>query len=98
MMELDRKLLVYMNEFYLIKDKYEELQKSDDFKKIAFMLAETEDLLSAYKDYYNDNASKYNKVIKCFPICIVSLLKGRKEKLFFDSKNSSDSDYNDFKY
>lgn len=26
-MELDRKLLVYMNEFYLIKDKYEELQK-----------------------------------------------------------------------
>ena len=38
MMELDRKLLVYMNEFYLIKDKYEELQKSDDFKKIAFML------------------------------------------------------------
>ena len=57
MMELDRKLLVYMNEFYLIKDKYEELQKSDDFKKIAFMLAETEDLLCAYKDYYNDNAS-----------------------------------------
>ena len=50
MMELERKLLVYMNEFYLIKDKYEELQKSDDFKKIAFMLAETEDLLSAYKD------------------------------------------------
>ena len=86
MMELDRKLLVYMNEFYLIKDKYEELQKSDDFKKIAFMLAETEDLLSAYKDYYNDNASKYNKVIKCFPVCIISLLKGRKEKLFFDSK------------
>ena len=86
-----------MNEFYLIKDKYEELQKSDDFKKIAFMLAETEDLLSAYKDYYNDNASKYNKVIKCFPVCIISLLKGRKEKLFFDSKNSSDNDYNDFK-
>lgn len=98
MMELDRKLLVYMNEFYLIKDKYEELQKSDDFKKITFMLAETEDLLSAYKDYYNDNASKYNKVIKCFPVCIISLLKGRKEKLFFDSKNSSDNDYNDFKY
>ena len=94
----DKKILVYMNEFYLIKDKYEELQKSDDFKKIAFMLAETEDLLSAYKDYYNDNASKYNKVIKCFPVCIISLLKGRKEKLFFDSKNSSDSDYNDFKY
>lgn len=98
MMELDRKLLVYMNEFYLIKDKYEELQKSDDFKKIAFMLAETEDLLSAYKDYYNDNASKYNKVIKAFPINIISTLKGRKEKLFFDNKNISDNDYNDFKY
>ena len=98
MMELDRKLLVYINEFHLIKDKYQKLQKDDDFQKIAFKINETEDLLNAYKDYYNDNASKYNKVIKCFPVCIISLLKGRKEKLFFDSKNSSDNDYNDFKY
>ena len=33
MMELDRKLLVYINEFHLIKDKYQKLQKDDDFQK-----------------------------------------------------------------
>lgn len=98
MMELDRKLLVYINEFYLIKDKYQNLQKNDDFQKIAFKIAETEDLLNAYKEYYNDNASKYNKLIKQFPIVIITLIKRKKEKLFFDNKSINDNDYNDFKY
>lgn len=98
MMELDRKLLVYINEFHLIKDKYQKLQKDDDFQKIAFKINETEDLLNAYKDYYNNNASKYNKLIKRFPVIITTILKRRKEKLFFDKKSSNDSDYNDFKY
>jgi hypothetical protein len=98
MMELDRKLLVYINEFYLIKDKYQKLQKSEEFQKIAFAITETEDLLNAYKDYYNDNAEKYNKLIKRFPVIIITLIKRRKEKLFFDKKSINDNDYNDFKY
>ncbi len=98
MMELDRKLLVYISEFHLIKDKYQKLQKNEDFQKIAFNILETEDLLNAYKNYYNDNALKYNKLIKKFPIIIVTLIKRRKEKLFFDEKNINDLDYNDFKY
>ena len=98
MMELDRKLLIYINEFYLIKDKYLDLQKNEEFQKIAFKIAETEDLLNAYKDYYNDNASKYNKLIKQFPIIIITLIKRKKEKLFFDNKSINDNDYNEFKY
>ncbi len=98
MMELDRKLLIHINEFHLIKDKYQKLQKNTDFQKISFAIMETEDLLNAYKDYYNDNAGKYNKLIKQFPIILITLLKRRKEKLFFDKKSSNDNDYNDFKY
>ncbi len=98
MMELDRKLLIYIGEFHLIKEKYTKLNKDENFQKIAFAIAETEDLLNAYKEYYNDNASKYNKIIKTFPLIISTILKRRKERLFFDNKSIDDIDYSDFKY
>ena len=98
MMELDRKLLIYIGEFHLIKNKYEKLSNDENFQKIAFAINETEDLLNAYKDYYNDCASKYNKLIRKFPIIFITLIKRRKEKLFFDNKSISDDDFSDFKY
>ena len=98
MMELDRRLLIYISEFHLIKNKYEKLNNEEEFQKISFAINETEDLLNAYKDYYNDNASKYNKVIKKFPIIFTTIIKRRKEKLFFDTKGINDSDYSEFKY
>lgn len=98
MMELDRKLLVYINEFYLIKDKYKKLQNNEEFQNIAFSINETEDKLNAYKEYYNDVVTEYNKLIKGFPQIIVFFIKRRKEKEFFDKKSINDNDYNDFKY
>lgn len=98
MMRQDRKLLIYINEFHLIKDKYKKLQKNEDFKKVSYAIDETEDALNAYKDYYNDVVQKYNKLIKTFPIIIISFIKRRKEKLFFDKKSINDNDYNSFKY
>ena len=98
MMELDRKLLIYINEFYLIKDKYKKLQNNENFKQIAYAINETEDKLNAYKEYYNDNAAKYNELIQKFPLNIISFFKKRKEKNFFDQKSINDNDYNDFKY
>ena len=90
MMELDRKLLVYINEFYLINDKYKKLKNNEEFQKIAYKIIETEDQLNAYKDYYNDVASKYNKYISMFPVKIVSFIKGRKQKKFFDKTINND--------
>ncbi len=98
MMELDRKLLVFINEFYLIKDKYKKLQNNEEFQKIAFSINETEDKLNAYKEYYNDIVTEYNKQIKKFPQVIISFIKKQKEKEFFDKKSMSDNDYYDFKY
>lgn len=84
MIELDRKLLVYINEFNLIKDKYSKLEEDENFSKLSFSIDEMEDLLTSYKKYYNDNIEKYNKSIKKFPISIISLIKRRKQKSFFD--------------
>jgi len=98
MIELDRKLLVYINEFYLVKDKYKKLDGSDDFLSIAYGINDTEDLLNAYKEYYNDIASRYNKLITMFPINILSIIQRRKKKEFFDRKSISDNDYSEFKY
>ena len=97
-MQLDKKLLVYINEFYLIKDKYKKLRKNKNFNSVFISISETEDNLCAYKEYYNNIIQKYNKLIKTFPISIVSLIKRRKEKLFFDQKSIDDNDYNEFKY
>lgn len=96
--KLDRKLLVYIKEFYLIKDKYKKLQHNSNFEKITFSICDTEEKLDAYKEYYNDTILEYNKIIKIFPFSILSAIKGRKEKEFFDKKSINDNDYNDFKY
>lgn len=98
MFEFDRKLLIYVNEFDLIEDKYKELKDNEEFKKVTFSINETTDLLDAYKEFYNDNAIKYNKLIKVFPASIVSFIKRRKELLFFDKKSTNDNDYSDFKF
>lgn len=98
MMELDRKLLIYINEFHLINDKYKKLKNHDEFQKIVYRIEETQELLNAYKDYYNNVASKYNKLISIFPVNIISFIKRRKQKSFFDKKSLNDQDYNEFKY
>ena len=96
--KLDRKLLVYIGEFHLIKDKYDKLSDDEEFQKVSFTIEETEDLLNAYKNYYNDNATNYNKLIRKFPVIFTTIIKRRKEKEFFDNKSINDNDYSDFKY
>lgn len=84
MIELDRKLIVYINEFHLIEDRYKKLRSDKRFQKIYFSINETEDLLNAYKNYYNKTSEEYNKLINKFPIIILAKLKRKKQKLFFD--------------
>lgn len=95
--ELDRKLIDANNEFQALKDKYEEINKSDEIKKISKQLKEIDEKLTTFRDYYNDNISKYNRLVRNFPTNIVALACKYKEKLFFDRKDMSDEDYEDFK-
>lgn len=85
MIKFDKKLAIYTNEFNLIKDKYKKLRNNEDFQKIAFKINETDDLLKAYKEYYNKYAESYNKQLKSFPFVIINIFKRKKKKNYFDS-------------
>ena len=84
--DLDRKLINVSNEFLRIKEEHKEALQSDELKKIEKQLKEIDDKLSIYRDYYNSNIVKYNKMVKSFPTNIVALLCKYEDKLFFDMK------------
>ena len=95
--ELDRQLVLATNEFTSLKTEYKELEKSEEIKKISVSLKEIDDKLDNLKKYYDKNITKYNKLVRTFPNNIVALICKYEEKLFYDKKDMSDDDYNDFK-
>ena len=96
--DLDRKLISAKNEFLTIKEKYPELNNSEEVKKITTDLIELDEKLENLRTYYNENITEYNKVIKSFPTNIIAFINKYQEKLFYDRKDMSDEDYNDFKF
>ena len=95
--DLDIKLVEANNQFITIKEKYEEINKNEDIIKYSNDLIDIDDRLKIHVNYYNKNIAEYNKLIKLFPTNIVARLCKYQEKLFFDRKDMSDEDYNDFK-
>ena len=96
--DLDRKLIEANTEFIVLKEKYkDELNKSEEIKNITNKIEELDEKLDVNREYYNKNISEYNKLIKMFPTNIIAKINKYEEKLFFDRKDMSDNDYNDFK-
>ena len=95
--ELDRKLVDPLNEFYKIKEEHQELMKSNAFIEIDLKLSDIEDNLNAYKEYYNENITKYNKLVRTFPSNIIGKFCKLEEKTFFDGKDMNDDIDDDFK-
>ncbi len=93
--ELERKL----NELTIkIQDcQKEDLKSNDNYNLILFKVKDNNETLEAYINYYNDNITVYNKYVRVFPSNIVSKLSKLKEKTFYDGKNMSDRNVNDFK-
>ena len=81
--DLDRALYQAINEF----DTYSEKIDDIEFKKIAIILNETESELLAYRRYYNDITTDYNKLRHKFPSNIVALVCGYKSRNYYDNKN-----------
>lgn len=80
-----------------LHNTHPEMDKSDEIKKIIKEIKEIDDKVDNSTSYYNDNITIYNTLIKKFPSNIVAMLCKYKEKLFFDRKDMSDDDYDDFK-
>ena len=73
------------------------MQNNEEIKKIGTELEEIDIELENLRKYYNENITIYNKLIQTFPTNIVATISKYKEKLFYDRKDMSDDDYNDFK-
>ncbi|MBR2833479.1 MAG: LemA family protein [Bacilli bacterium] len=95
--ELDRKLTDGTKEFNKYKDQYPSLSNNETFSKIQIELNETEAETNAYKKYYNDLITEYNKLVKTFPTVIISIIFKFKKKLYFDGKDMGDDNIKDFK-
>lgn len=95
--DLDRKLIEANNSFITLKERYKELKENKDIILITQKIDELDDNIVVNKDYYNKNIKEYNKMIKMFPTNIIAKIYKYEEKLFFDKKDMSDDDYNDFK-
>lgn len=95
--DLDRQLYEGIKEFNKFKEKYPELKESEAFTKIDITLNETEAEMTAFRKYYNDIITDYNKMVRSFPSCLLALVFKFKKKLYFDGKDMEDDDVKDFK-
>ena len=95
--ELYRVLVRTSNEFGALKEEFPDIDKSAELKKIRNQVNDIDLKLDNQIDYYNENISIYNSLIKKFPSNVVATFCKYKEKLFFDRKDMNDEDYNDFK-
>ena len=94
---LDRKLIETNNYFTSLKEKHKEIKNNDEINITFQKISDLDEILTVNKEYYNRNIAEYNKLITLFPTNIVASICKYKEKLFFDRKDMSDEDYNDFK-
>lgn len=94
---LDRELYEYINEFHTIRDQHEALKELESFTKIDLSITESESEIIALRKYYNDIITDYNTFIRKFPSIIVAKICKYKQKTYFDGKDMTDEDTEDFK-
>ena len=95
--DLDRKLYDGLKEFEKYKEEYPKLKSVESFMKIDIALNESEAEIVAFRKYYNDIITDYNKLVKSFPTNIIALIFKFKSKLYFDGKDRNDEIVDDFK-
>ena len=95
--DLDRSLVKSHNELVSLCDNNKELRDNDELYKSLKQLELIDEELITLRTYYNANITNYNKMVKKIPTNIVAKINKYKERLFYDLKNMSDEDYEDFK-
>ena len=90
-------LLFIIAVILFFKYGYPKLKNNESFVKIDVDLNESEAEITAFRKYYNDIITDYNKMVKSFPSNLVAFFFKFKSKLYFDGKDMSDDDIRDFK-
>lgn len=95
--ELDRQLYDGIKEFNKYKAEFPNLKNDETFMKIDISLNESEAEITAFRKYYNDLITDYNKLSRSFPAGLIALIFKFKPRLYFDGKDMEDDDIKDFK-
>lgn len=95
--DLDRKLIVANNNFIVLKEKYKELKSNKEIINITKKIEELDENIIVNRDYYNKNIAEYNKLVAIFPTNIIARICKYEAKLYYDKKDMTDDDFNDFK-
>ncbi len=95
--DLDRMLVTAHNEFSVICNKDDQLKGNDEIYKSNKQIEIIDEELVTLRNYYNANIMTYNKMIKKFPTIVVAKIKKYKERPYYDLKDMTDDDHEDFK-
>lgn len=96
--DLERKLIKAYQELLSYRNNNDNDEPDNEkLDQIIRDIEEMDDKIEIEINYYNKNITEYNKLICQFPYHVVALLNKYQEKLYFDKKDMSDNDFNDFK-
>ena len=95
--DLDRKITEGIIVFERIKNDNKDLLDNKDIKNIEGDFKVSEEKLEAAKEYFNKHTSSLNALIKTFPSLIIAKMHNIKIKPYYDGKDLTDDDINDFK-
>ena len=95
--ELDRLLYEGINEFNKYSEEHPELKTNENFMKVQIGIDESEAEIVAFRKYYNDIITDFNKLVHNFPSNLVAKTCKFKHKNYYDGKDMSDNIENDFK-
>jgi len=81
-----------LKSLFAVSENYPELKASGNFKDLQNQLTETENLISSYRETYNQTVLDYNTMIQTFPNLLAAGIFGFKEEELFqadsEDKNS----------
>lgn len=95
--EFDRVTTKFLNLINQIKKDYTKLEDNQLFKEAMLELKDTNERIDASKVFYNKHTTELNKIIKKFPSLVVARIHRIEEHLFFDNKDMTDDNTDDFK-
>lgn len=81
----DTELTKCVSKLFALAEAYPDLKANENFNSLQAELSETEDKISAARQFYSDTVLKYNDKIQMFPSSIVAGIFGFKEEKFFEA-------------
>ncbi|MDD3187200.1 MAG: LemA family protein [Bacilli bacterium] len=88
--ELDRQLYEGINELQSYKEEIDGLKTNETFIKIEIDLKESEIEIEAYRKYYNNIITSYNRKVSSFPTNIVAKISKYKNFPYFEDKEDKE--------